>query len=206
MTFEKTHWDRRFREGSYSLDPDPPAVLERYIDALPGGRALDIATGTGRLSVFLAEAGYEVDALDQSRAGLEIARDRAAERAVAVNWIQADATTFEYPESMYELVTVRSFRLLDRLTDVKEALKPGGVLFYQDHVRTPTPMDSGPRDDRQRLASNELLRAGLDLTVLHYTEFETVKDTGKTGAYARLIARKSTGPAQSLPRLVDEQA
>lgn len=205
MSFERADWDRRFREGTYSLDPEPPAVLERYLDAFPAGRALDIATGTGRLSVFLAEAGYEVDAIDQSRAGLEVARDRAAERGVAVNWIQADATTFDYPESAYELVTVRSFRLLDRLTDVKAALKPGGVLFYQDHVRTPTPMDSGPADDRQRLASNELLRAGLDLTVLHYAEFETVKDTGKSGAYARLVARKSTGPSQPLPRL-DERA
>jgi hypothetical protein len=80
--------------------------------------------------------------------------------------------------------------VIDRLADVKAALKPGGVLFAQDHLRTAEPMDSGPTDDLRRLAPNELLRACLDLHVLHYAEFVTVKDSGKTGAYAQLIGRR----------------
>lgn len=196
----KAHWDRRFRDGSYSRDPEPPVELERHIESLPGGRALDVATGTGRLSVFLAAAGYDVDALDLSRVGLEIARERAADRDLAVNWVQADATTFHFPEETYDLVTVRSFRSLDRLADLEAALTPGGVLFYQDHLRTAEPTDSGPRDDRDRLAPNELLRACLGLTVLRYAEFRTVEDDGTTGAYAQVLARKPGGDSRPLPR------
>jgi len=58
-------------------------MLERYVDSAHPGRALDVATGTGRNAVHLAAEGYEVDAVDQSRAGLEIARERAADRGAA---------------------------------------------------------------------------------------------------------------------------
>src|SRR6056297_3067583 len=97
-------WDERFRDGSYPTDPDPSPVLQRYVDTFPDGRALDLATGTGRNAVFLAERGYRVDGLDQSREGLRIARENAAAAGVAdrTNWIQADVPTYAFPESTYD--------------------------------------------------------------------------------------------------------
>lgn len=198
MNHDKSVWDERFRSGGYSRNPDPPPVLSQYVETFPDGTALDIATGTGRISVFHAVHGYAVDALDQSREGLEIARQNARDRGVAsdIDWIQADALSFPYPAAEYAVITIRSFRIIDRLTDVKAALKPGGVLFYQDHLRTGEPMESGPSDDRQRVGTNELLRACLDLTVIHYKEF-TAKDG--SDAYAQIIARKPSGDADPPP-------
>lgn len=196
----KELWDRWFREGVYSQNPDPPRVLEQYVDWFPDGRALDVATGTGRLSVFLATRGYAVDAIDQSREGLRVARQRAADRGVEANWLQADAGSFVFPQERYDLVTIRSYRALDRLTDITDALKQDGVLFYQDHLRTTEPMTSGPLDDRSRVGANELLRACLGLTVIHYKEFTAEKDSGELDAYAQVIARKSNESAQPLPR------
>ncbi|MFB6106240.1 MAG: class I SAM-dependent methyltransferase [Halobacteriaceae archaeon] len=191
-------WDERFRAGDYPTDPDPPAVLRSFVDALPAGRALDVATGPGRNALFLARHGYEVDAIDASRPGLELARENATERGVDVNLIQADAETFPYPESTYAVVTVTYFRTLDRITDLVAALRPGGVLVYQHHLRTSDPVDVGPRDDRHRFGSNELLRAALGLTVLHYEERRTTRD-GRSRAVATLVARASRGAAQSYP-------
>ena len=192
-------WDERFREGTYPTDPDPPTVLERYVETFPDGTALDIATGTGRLSVFLAERGYDVDAIDRSGEGLAIARRNAEERGVAdrCRWIQADALSFDYPEDAYDVITIRSFRIYDRLTDVKEALAPGGVLFYQDHMRTAEGVDYGPPEER-RVGANDLLRACLDLTVLHYREFRS-GSADHRGAYAQVVARKSSGSTQPHP-------
>lgn len=194
-------WDERFRRGEYPRDPDPSPVLETYVDTFPDGRALDVATGTGRNAVFLAERGYEVDAIDQSREGLRIARENAADRDVVANcrWIQADATEFDYPTDEYDVVTISYFRFLDRLPDVKAALKPDGFLFYQHHLRSSDPVDVGPSTDRYRFASNELLHACLDLTVLHYEEVtEPVDD--RTAARATVVARNSTGGKQRYPR------
>lgn len=173
-------------------------MLREYVDSFPDGRALDIATGTGRNALFLAERGYRVDALDRSREGLKIARRNADERGVDVNWVRADATEFDYPESTYDAITISFYRTLDRLADVKAALAPGGVLFYQHHLRSSDEVDVGPSTDRYRFASNELLRACLDLTVLYYEESTERTDRG-TVADVHLIARNSAGGAQSYP-------
>ncbi|MFB6109430.1 MAG: class I SAM-dependent methyltransferase [Halodesulfurarchaeum sp.] len=193
------NWDERFRQGEYPLDPDPAPILQRLLETFPAGRALDIATGTGRNAVFLAEQGYRVDGLDKSREGLEIARENAEKRQVADNctWIHADAFEYSYPEEAYDVITIQGFQIVDRLTDIKAALAPGGVLYYQPHLRTTEPLDYGP-PDRRRVGANELLRACLDLTVLHYREFAT-GESDHRGAYAQVIARKSRGHTQSLP-------
>lgn len=192
-------WDDRFRDGEYPRAPDPSAVLERYVDALPTGRALDVATGTGRNAVFLAEAGYEVDAVDQSREGLRITRERAAERGVddRLNVVRADVPSYAFPTATYDLIAVSFYRAVDRFPDIKEALAPGGVLFVQHHLRTTDDVTLGPSGDRYRFAANELLHACLDLTVLHYEEgLETGAD-GERGATAQVVARNSEGPRQS---------
>lgn len=192
-------WDERFRKGEYPLDPDPAPILRQYVGTFPDGRALDIATGTGRNSVFLAEKGYTVDALDKSREGLKIARENAEERGVAddCSWIHADAFEYSYPEDMYDVITIQSFYIMDRLTDIKAALRTDGVLFYQTHLRTAESVDYGP-PNRRRVGANELLRACLDLTVLHYREFTTGEENQR-GAYAQLIARNSSGHTQPHP-------
>jgi SAM-dependent methyltransferase len=200
-----TSWDERFREGEYPERPDPSPVLRRYVDAFSGGRALDVATGTGRNALFLADQGYEVDAIDRSREGLTIARRNARRDGLDVNWIQADAGDYPYPTSTYDVITVSFYRTLDRLGDLKAALKPGGVLFYQHHLQSADPVDVGPSTDRYRFRSNELLRACLDLTVLYYTERTVERDDGRTAANVVLVGRQSAGGEQSYPRIDRER-
>lgn len=197
-----TTWDERYRTGTYPQHPDPHPVLERYLPTFPPGRALDIATGTGRNALPLAAAGYRVHGVDQSREGLRIARENAREAGVEddIDWIQADLESFAYPESTYDVITISFFRPVDRLPDIIEALADDGCLFIQHHLRTTDDVDGGPSTDRYRFASNELLRAGLGLTVLHYDERTTTRD-GTTAATAQLVARKSHGSRQSYPDL-----
>jgi SAM-dependent methyltransferase len=195
-----TTWDERFRAGSYPSDPDPSPVLREYVDTFPAGRALDVATGTGRNAVFLAEEGYDVDAIDRSREGLRIARRNAADRGVEADcdWLQADAAEFDYPVEEYDVITISFFRTLDRLPDIKAALKPDGILFYQHHLRSAESVEVGPSTDRYRFAANELLHACLDLTVLCYGE-TTEKGDGRRAARALVVARNSTGGRQTYP-------
>jgi SAM-dependent methyltransferase len=201
-----TTWDERFRRGEYPRDPDPAGLLERYVDRLPDGRALDVAAGTGRNAVFLAEHGYEVDAVDRSRAGLEIATENAVDRGVAdrLNPVRADLDEYAFPADAYDVVTVSFYRAVDRLPDIKAALTPGGVLFVEHHLRTTDPVDLGPPADRYRFAANEPLRACLDMTVLGYEAGREERADGTVSAVARIIARNSTGQRQSYPFLPPE--
>lgn len=195
-------WDERFRTGSYPQDPDPSPILREYVADVPDGRTLDVATGTGRNAVFLAESGYRVDAIDQSREGLHLARENARQRGVEdqIDWIQADVPTYEFPTSEYELITISFYRALDRFTDIKDALVSGGYLFVEHHLRSSEPTPSGPSSDRYRFAANELLRSCLDLTVLYYDETTEERPDDKRRATARILARNSAGSRQSYPR------
>jgi SAM-dependent methyltransferase len=198
-----TTWDERFASGSYPSDPDPSPVLRRYAETFPEGRALDVATGTGRNALYLAEQGYEVDGLDQSREGLRIGRETAERRGLdeRTNWIQGDVPSYEFPESTYDVVTISFYRPMDRLPDIKQALRPGGVLFVQHHLRSPdeSAYEVGPSTDRYRFAANELLHACLDLTVLHYSETTTELDDDRRAQHAQIVARRNTGSRQSPP-------
>ncbi|MEF8757045.1 MAG: methyltransferase domain-containing protein [Halobacteriales archaeon] len=192
-------WDRRYAAREYPTDQDPSPVLRALVTSFPDGRALDVGTGPGRNALFLAGEGYEVDAIDKSREGLELAREQADERGVEVNWIRADAREYAYPTDAYDVVTASFYRPFERLTDVKGALAEDGVLFLQQHVRTTDETAIGPTGDRYRLAANELLRATLDLTVLHYEERIERRTDGERSAVSTVVARNSHEQAQSYP-------
>ena len=196
-----TTWDERFRTGEYPRDPEPAPLLERYVDALEPGRALDVAAGTGRNAVFLADRGYTVDAVDRSREGLKITRQRARDRGVAdrLEPIRADVGSFDFPGETYDLITVSFYRAVDRLPDIKDALVPDGVLFYEHHLRSPDPHEVGPSDDRYRFGANELLHACLDLTVLAFEARTETRSEGRTATTTRIVARNSTGRTQRYP-------
>lgn len=196
-----TNWDERFRTGEYPREPDPAPLLERYVDALPPGRALDVATGTGRNAVFLAEEGYAVEAIDQSREGLRIARERARERGVEdrLDCLQVDVPSHAFPERRYDLITISFYRTVDRLPDIVDALAEDGVLFYEHHLRSTEEYEAGPSGDRYRFGANELLHVALGLTVLAFDAKTERRDDGRTAMRTQIVARNSTGQAQSYP-------
>ena len=98
-------------------------------------------------------------------------------------------------------MAISFYRAVDRFPDIKEALAPGGVLFVEHHLRSADAPESGPSGDRYRFAANELLHSCLDLTVLRYEEGTEIRPDGRSAAVARIVARNSTGPRQSYPRL-----
>ena len=61
---ERDKWNERYRGGSYEGRDHPTALLAEWAPRLPPGRALDVACGAGRNALFLARAGYSVDAVD----------------------------------------------------------------------------------------------------------------------------------------------
>ncbi|WP_254764228.1 class I SAM-dependent methyltransferase [Natrinema marinum] len=206
MSDDRERWNERYsdRSGADGAVETIPE-LERRVDTLPDGRALDVATGTGDNAIFLAERGYDVDAVDISDEAIETARERADRQGVDVNWVRADLADFDPGRRRYDLVTVRYFAALEYLPDLKAALAPDGVLMYEHHLRSSDPV-AGPSSDRYRYRSNELLHACLDLTVLSYEErrrpLDDADGTDDEGAVAvaTLVARRSSGGTQSYPK------
>jgi len=59
-----------------------------------GGPILELACGTGRITLPIAEKGFQITGLDVSQAMLTHAQAKAAVRGVEVQWIHADCRDF----------------------------------------------------------------------------------------------------------------
>lgn len=73
------------------------------IEKASGARALDLGCGPGRNAVWLAQQGYQVEAVDLSLAALAWGRERAAAAGVRVDFHQADILSWSSAEP-YDLV------------------------------------------------------------------------------------------------------
>ena len=67
---------------------------ERQIRLVPGP-VLELACGTGRLTLPLAERGITVEGLDVSAVMLDRAREKSSVRGLVVPWHQADCAGFD---------------------------------------------------------------------------------------------------------------
>ena len=77
------------------------------IEATPGSRALDVATGGGHTAIYLATRGFTVTASDISQAMLDNTKTLAAERGLSIETRLHEAEKFPYPANSYDLVTCR---------------------------------------------------------------------------------------------------
>ncbi|MCP3990570.1 MAG: methyltransferase domain-containing protein [Actinomycetia bacterium] len=74
------------------------------LGATRGQRALDLGCGPGRNAIWLAQQGYQVDAIDLSPAAIRWAQERAEAAQVEVNFIQDSIFEWRLPEYRYDLV------------------------------------------------------------------------------------------------------
>jgi SAM-dependent methyltransferase len=172
---DANHWNERYATAEYVWKADPNIFLVSETAGLPPGRALDLACGEGRNAVWLAEQGWNATGVDFSDAGLAKGRRLAADRGVEVDWVRADATTWEPPAEGYDLVAVFYLQLpADRRRRAMEvavrAIAPGGTLLVVAHdAANLTGGVGGPQDAAVLYAPAEVLvdlaAAGVDLTV-----------------------------------------
>ena len=133
---DATAWDDRYRatEMLWSVGPNR-FVAERLADREPG-RGVDLGSGEGRNSIWLAERGWEMTAVDFSA----VAVDRGRSRTDAVRFVEADVFEWEPEERekgldlvlvAYLQVDVARFESLVRKCSTW--LSPGGELFMIGH-------------------------------------------------------------------------
>jgi rhodanese-related sulfurtransferase len=112
----------------------PSSWLIDNADLLPhGGKVLDVACGRGRHALLLASAGFDVTAIDRQPA-IDHVRETAARLRLTVNANAIDLET-EPPPSLgakdFDLVVVFNYLHRPLMPAIKDAVKPGGRIFYE---------------------------------------------------------------------------
>ena len=184
---DREKWDQRYADGSYRSRAYPSPFLVERLAELPKGRALDLACGAGRNALCLAEAGYEVEAVDISGVAIERARATARERGVEVDWRVADLDDFAPPPGRFDLITVIRYTNRKMMERLPEGLADGGMLLVEHHLRTNAPV-RGPTSRAFRLAPNELIDLYHGrLRVLFYDERVAPDPDGQHVALVRFL-------------------
>ena len=182
-------WDERYAAGKYSA-AEPHRLLVALSEKLKAGAALDLACGTGRHAIFLAARGWRVTAVDNSSIGLEIARRRAAENKVEVDFRLADLEKSEFPiePDAYDLICDFYYLQPELFVAMKKGLKAGGLIVAAIHI-----YGEHEPGGRFLLREGELREFFADFEILHYHETSlTDTDAGEHHRRtAEIIARKN---------------
>jgi dihydroneopterin aldolase len=182
----------------------PARFLTQQLHRLPKGRALDVATGSGRNALYLVSHGFQVDAIDRDEQMLATLAARAKQENLpnlSVQTIDLERTTDdrqEFSKNTYDVIVVFFYLYRPLFPWLIDALRPNGVLIYETFTIDNYFRHHHPRRWEFCLAQNELLRLTSDLRVLSYDEGEHDGGHGFGPAFtAQLVAKKSGLPERS---------
>ncbi len=182
---DRGYWNERYGTQELIWRADPNRFLVEEVERIGPGRALDLACGEGRNSVWLASQGWRVVGVDYSSVGLAKARQLAADRSVDVTWIEDDVVTWMPPQGAFDLVLVLYLHLPAEqrrqvMAHASSALAPGGVLLVIGHDTTNLNEGWGGPQEAAVLFTPEEVVA--DLQDLRIERAERVKRTVATDA------------------------
>ena len=151
---------------SYDLECDAFAADKPTIDQWAttlGGPLLDLACGTGRMAIHLAAQGYAVTGVDLVPEMIGRARQKAADRDVAIDWVVADARDFHLQQQFpFIFMLMNAFQFLLTREDheamlacVREHLQPGGYFLFETRNPTPRNLTEVRHPEGQRYALPE---------------------------------------------------
>lgn len=196
-------WNERFSVPEFIFGTEPNAYLAGQRRLLePGRRALAVADGEGRNSVWLAGLGLEVDAFDISPVAVDKARRLAGNAGVSVNYRVSDCDAWDWPHAAYDVVVAIFIqfagpalrtRLFSRMV---QALKPGGLLILQGYTPKQLEFNTGGPGVLENLYTETLLRTEfgalqiLDLRIYEAELQEGARHAGMS-ALAGMVARRT---------------
>ena len=181
-------WNGRYQsDGKYQQQGPPRQMLQDFVHLLPqDSLVLDAASGMGVNALFVAQRGNPVVALDISEVGLQLLRQRAKKLGVVVDTAVFDLTNPYFPPNCVDAIL--NFRFLERnaFPAYRQALRPGGLLFFETFLRTDA--DEAPG---YFLEPGELNRAFADFEIVHSLETAVRGHrSGNMRPVAQLVARK----------------
>lgn len=187
---ELARWNERFSAPDYIFGTAPNAFLASKAALLgPGQRALCVADGEGRNSVWLAEQGLDVTAFDISPVGVAKARKLAAERGVRVAHEVASVYEWSWPQARFDVVAAIFVQFADPamrrflFERMAASLKPAGLVLVEGYTPKQLEYRTGGPSRIENLYTAQLLRSSFPgFEILELREYEAELEEGSRHA------------------------
>lgn len=116
------------------VDKVEKRLIEDLAGFKKGEKVLDLGSGTGNYSIWLAKKGLYVTGVDQSKGMMNIAKKKVEEDNLSIDWIEADATQLPFPDGSFDIViSVTAIEFMDDikgvLMEAKRVLNTNGRLI-----------------------------------------------------------------------------
>lgn len=146
-------------------------MLRDHSHLLPSeGDALDLACGRGGNALMLAGLGLRVQAWDYAESALNALESRAQAAGLSLHTQCRDVVRQPPAPGSFDVIVVSNFLARNLFPALVEALRPGGLLFYETWLGER--QGRGPQDPAFRLVPGELPQLIQPLQALHYQESE----------------------------------
>jgi tellurite methyltransferase len=182
-------WEGRYQsrervEEDFDIRPTP--LLAEVAQRLRPGKALDLACGTGRNTLWLAEKGWSVTAVDRSPTAIDVLCQRAKEKGLPVEALVADLELLQYPirPAHWDLIVISYYLQQNLLEPAKAGSKPGGLVLAIVHITAP-----GEEPTKTRLGTGELANYFAGWEIVHSYEGEPHDPTHRRSV-AEIVARR----------------
>jgi len=135
---DSRQWDQRYSGDELVWTSSPNQFLVAEAVGLQAGRAVDLACGEGRNSIWLAEQGWQVTGVDFSPVGLAKAKRFADLWGVQVTWVESAVEEWTPPPEGFDLVAMCYLQLPQPsrtavLAVAASAVSQGGTLLVIAH-------------------------------------------------------------------------
>src|SRR4051812_12293760 len=118
-----------------AITTEPAAHLVRHAGIKAGQRVLDVACGTGVVSVTAARKGAKVTGLDLTPELLAVARENSRSAGVEIDWHEGDVENLPFDANTFDVVVSQFGHMFAPRPDVAvremlRVLKPGGTIAF----------------------------------------------------------------------------
>lgn len=200
---ELQRWNGRFAADDFVFGTAPNAFLAAQSHRLaPGMRALCVADGEGRNSVWLASQGLQVTAFDFSPPGIAKTKKLAERSGVKVDYRLADVEDWKWEPERYDVVAAIFVQFAPpamrtrMFAGMVRTLKPGGLLILQGYRPEQLRYGTGGPKRVENLYTEQLLRESIaGLEILHLASHDDLVEEGPghsgMSALIDLVARRT---------------
>ncbi|HEY95318.1 MAG TPA: class I SAM-dependent methyltransferase [Dehalococcoidia bacterium] len=132
-------WRTCKEQSSFALDRKMQEIVDEFIGNPEGKKACVISSGDNFAAFALASKGMKITSTDISELRLDIARERAAELGLVIDFFQCDSSNLSpVRDDKYDLVisTPGTYVWISDLekvySEVYRVLKPGGFFVFHE--------------------------------------------------------------------------
>jgi len=189
MSF-KDRFDLKYKCMPEVFGAKPMPVLEKALDYIQSGKALDLGVGNGRNTIYLLSKSFEVTGVDASKEGIKILRERVPNDSKLILKV-SDVSQFETKEK-FDLVLAAGLLHFLNTKDVKLLINKMKVWTKQGGLNViAVRMVQNFRQDLPHIFEHNELKEfyqNKDWAIMEYRE-----GIARKAKVASLIARKGVG-------------